>query len=363
MSSRGRSLIRSIVAWAAVVAAVAIVTGLAVYVLNMLSHGGEHGGILESIGYAVIYASIFILFNQGTLAVMRRMVPLNTPRALMLHILVQTFISGLAFLVATAFSALVVSSNQEEWMDVTSLLVILAVSMIAALVLNTIWYGHTFYKRMMEAQQRASESRLTALKAQINPHFLFNTLNSITSLIRIDPQQAEEVTQNLSDLFRFTLAASKKKMVPLRAELESVRYYLEIEQVRFGERLEVQYDINTRLLEVEMPSFVLQPLVENAVKHGVAKTDQQVVVTISAEVDGETMELKVADTGPGFASTDKHELFSHGTALENIDEQLTYHFGKKARMTIGNDYVALSWPLDRSDLKRIRSGEPKETVV
>ncbi len=168
-------------------------------------------------------------------------------------------------------------------------------------------FAIAFYRVMVEQaraieRQRAELARaeLRALRAQINPHFLFNTLNTIAALAAERPAEAEDTTTRLADLFRYALAASERDHQRLGDELAFVRDYLAIERIRLGERLRVRVDVEPGLEAVPVPSLLLQPLVENAVLHGVAPRVSGGTVTISARRLGDTLEVAVEDDGPGF---------------------------------------------------------------
>lgn len=160
-------------------------------------------------------------------------------------------------------------------------------------------------------------ARLEGLQARIRPHFLFNTLNSAIALIRAEPARAEALLEDLSDLFRHALEDTAGAKVSLAQEIELARRYLAIEQVRFGDRLDVQWQIDSEALEALLPSLLLQPLVENAVRHGVEPSTAGARVRISAERRGQRAVIKVANTvpaGPGRPG--------HGLALANVRERL-----------------------------------------
>ena len=185
-----------------------------------------------------------------------------------------------------------------------------------------IFYRQAVARARQVEQVRAelAEAELRALRAQINPHFLFNTLNSIAALIAVNPAAAEDVTTRLADVFRYALNASEHEHARLGDELEFVRAYLAIERTRFGERLRVEEAIESGLDSVLVPSLLLQPLVENAVRHGIAVRPEGGRVAISARREGRGVAIEVADDGPGFDGSAPPT--GNGFGLHSVRERL-----------------------------------------
>ena len=165
-----------------------------------------------------------------------------------------------------------------------------------------------------------AQAELRALRAQINPHFLFNTLNTIASLISSNPSAAEDVTTHLADLFRYTLRASEREHSTLGAELEFLRAYLVIERARFGERLRVEEAIEPGLEALPVPSLLLQPVVENAVRYGVGSRPEGGMVRLTARRNGDRLFLEVADDGPGLDGS--RPVSGTGFGLHAVRERL-----------------------------------------
>ncbi|MGC4366432.1 sensor histidine kinase [Hydrogenophaga sp. R2] len=161
-----------------------------------------------------------------------------------------------------------------------------------------------------------TKAQLAELQARIRPHFLFNTLNSAIALVREEPALAEDLLENLSELFRHALADTKEA-VTLRQELSLAEHYLAIEQVRFGERLRVEWSVDETSLGARLPPLILQPLVENAVKHGVEPSPTGATVRISTHRRGSIVVIKVTNTVPG--GTGKR---GNGLALDNVRQRL-----------------------------------------
>jgi sensor histidine kinase YesM len=190
------------------------------------------------------------------------------------------------------------------------------------------YYRQLREKERMEQELRslATQAELKALKAQIDPHFLFNTLNTIAALIHTDPTQAEATVERLAQMFRYVLAGSERGQVPLEEELAFVDDYLEIERARFGERLQVTREIDPRALSVPVPSLILQPLVENAVRHGHGD-DGGIALDIRVESVDEGVRITVADRGPGMP-TGYRIGDGPGYGLRNVDERLRKTYGR-----------------------------------
>ena len=190
-------------------------------------------------------------------------------------------------------------------------------------------------KERQEEQLRAlaTEAELKALKAQINPHFLFNTLNTIAELIHADSERAEATVERLAEMFRYVLNGSERGLVPLEEELAFLDDYLEIERVRFGDRLRVTREIAPEALDLLVPSLVLQPLVENTVRHGLG-ADGSIDLGIDIHTDGDRAVIAISDQGPGMPAGHKiGEGPGHG--LYNVDQRLRKTYGEAYGLEIG----------------------------
>ncbi len=186
--------------------------------------------------------------------------------------------------------------------------------------------------REQEFSKLATEAQLSALRAQINPHFLFNALTTVGYLIQTSPDKAFSTLMKLTQLLRSVLSSTKEFSL-LEDEMKIIESYLDIERARFEERLEVTIEIPPDLLKTRVPSLILQPLVENAVKHGIGESKSGGKVTISAELEGENGEvvlnLTVANTGAAFG-----ENLEKGVGLNNIEQRLRNYYGDAAAMQI-----------------------------
>ncbi len=204
-------------------------------------------------------------------------------------------------------------------------------------------------------ERQLVEARLAALRFQINPHFLFNTLNALSTLVaEAGADQAEEMIARLSDFLRISLATEPSGLVPLAAELEMVEAYLDIESVRFGDRLRVRYECAPDLSDAEVPILILQPLVENAVKYAVAPSREPVTILIQAAARGGNLTLTVVDDGSG--GIVGSGPVSTGVGLRNVADRLEALYGSAAQLTARareRGYVAaIEMPLRRPSAAR-----------
>jgi sensor histidine kinase YesM len=180
------------------------------------------------------------------------------------------------------------------------------------------------------AQKLSVEARLRSLESRIHPHFLFNTLNSISSLIPVNPARAEQIVGRLAVLLRVSLDTSGRRLIPLREELAMVESYLDIERVRFGDKLRGSVEVSTELQDAEVPPMSIQSLVENAVKYGITPQNNGGECLITASAEDENLRVEVRDTGPGFDLA----AIPAGHGLDNLVERLDALFGAKARLNV-----------------------------
>ena len=187
-------------------------------------------------------------------------------------------------------------------------------------------------KRLEEERARklAVAAQLSSLESRVRPHFLFNTLNSISALVRENPERAERMVEQLSALLRFSLDANQRRTVPLRHEIKLVNDYLEIEKTRFNSRLRFSFDIPPELNAVAVPPFAVQTLVENSVKHAIAPRRAGGEIRVTARIDGSHIKLEVLDDGPGF--TPQAIIAGHG--LDTLQARLTALFPENSSLNV-----------------------------
>ncbi|HYL99540.1 MAG TPA: histidine kinase, partial [Blastocatellia bacterium] len=186
-----------------------------------------------------------------------------------------------------------------------------------------------------ELRKLATQAELKALRAQIDPHFFFNSLNSVAALISDDPESAERLIEDISELFRHAFRPNRE-FVTLRQEMELVETYLQIESARLGDRLKIEKEIAPEAQDLKIPALSIQPLVENAVKHSISKSTAGGRLVVSAGVKDECLTICVSDSGTGIQPLD-HNTFSGGIGLQNVDARLTALYGEAARLKIASD--------------------------
>lgn len=206
---------------------------------------------------------------------------------------------------------------------------------------SALYFGIKFWREWQAERENALKSSALAQKAQLemlryqlNPHFLFNALNSIRASVDEDATRAKQMITQLSEFLRFSLLNESAKKIPLSEELEAVRNYLAIEKIRFEDKLDVQFEVETRAKDFKVPCFLLNPLVENAVKHGLQTSAKPLKLKISANVSGDKLILEVQNSGKLNGDTN-----GNGTkiGLKNVRERLEKLFGDGGRFELKQD--------------------------
>jgi LytS/YehU family sensor histidine kinase len=200
----------------------------------------------------------------------------------------------------------------------------------------SIAHAHLFYRRAQERDRleaSLAKARMEALKMQLQPHFLFNSLNAIVTLVHLQPDAAEAMIGALSDLLRLTLETSGEQESPISRELEFVQRYLAIEHARFGDRLRFQLEVDDPVRNALAPTFLLQPLVENAVRHGLEPRSGAGLLTIRARRDGAQLHLEVIDDGVGLPA---EKPLREGIGIANTRARLRELYGDAASLELHN---------------------------
>jgi two-component system, LytTR family, sensor kinase len=229
--------------------------------------------------------------------------------------------------------------------------------------------------RIAQAQQLAAaqlkaklaEAQLENLRLQLQPHFLFNTLNTISSVMYEDVKAADLMVTQLSELLRMTLRASRTHEIPLADELQITRLYLDLMQKRYEEKLHVRYEIDSDLNDVLLPQLILQPLLENSLRHGMKATGEAIHISIAAHRDNGSLVLKVSDTGVGLGSSDSNAVLGRGVGLANIRDRLAQLYGDGQGFSIvnrdsGGAEVTLRLPYHTVQRSRVPEGAATSAI-
>ena len=207
-------------------------------------------------------------------------------------------------------------------------------------IVFALFRGIGYYQRFREREQTASrlqaqliQARLQALQMQLNPHFLFNTLNCVSGMMRSDPDGADEMLERLSSLLRITLAKGQAQKVPLQEEMDVIQLYVSIQQLRFGDRVRHSIEVAPEAWDALVPTMILQPIVENAYVHGISKSLGEGTITIRACVEGDTLCISIRNAGcvPGsFGDAPKRQ----GVGIANVKARLELHYGSRQSFSI-----------------------------
>ncbi|WP_416305105.1 sensor histidine kinase [Neptunicella sp. SCSIO 80796] len=208
-----------------------------------------------------------------------------------------------------------------------------------------LYFGIKYYQMLqneksnvLQASSMAHQAHLKMLRYQLNPHFLFNTLNAISTLILVkENKTANQMVSRLSDFLRYSLDKDPIKKVTLKQEIQVESLYLEIEKVRFDERLSVSWNIASDVENALVPSMILQPLIENSIKYAIANSEQGGSISISARAFGKDVLIEVADDGPGVDFNQSQLYRSNGVGLPNIKERLSSLYGNNYSFDIANN--------------------------
>jgi len=274
--------------------------------------------------------------DQSIFRLIRRNLP--RPRLFDWQIIFFTFVIGLRFVQTELVrhfprSIFALESPGNLWVEVA----VYAASVIAVGIELKIFSSVRIQIKLEEQERLLLHARMEALQNQINPHFLFNTLNSISSLVRFDPERAREVIFKLATILRRLLNTSEA-FAPLREEFEFIDNYLDIEVVRFGrDKLRVVKELEPASLDVVVPSMLLQPLVENSIKHGLSPKVEGGSIFLRSHISGSRLIIEVEDDGVGMGGDQLEESSSWsgmGIGMANISERLQVLYGDTARMTI-----------------------------
>ena len=318
-------------------ASVAVVV-LVLLILRQISTVGE---FVRTLGYALLYSNVVSIFAMLLIGALAKKFAWRRVRLFpMLAFCVLVLIPIGCLMVQVLLGAVGAIPWQHFW---RTYLGIMRVCIPLAAVFGLGALVHSSLRERLEATEQklrekelaeerihklAAEARLRSLEARIQPHFLFNTLNSISALIAVDPARAEQMVGRLATLLRTSLDSGERPLISIREEMQIVQSYVDIEKARFGDKLQASFDVASGLEDAQVPPMSVQALVENAVKHGIRPKPDGGQVRVTAARENGNLRIEVSDSGPGFELT----AVPPGHGLENLVERLNALFGAKARL-------------------------------
>jgi two-component system sensor histidine kinase AlgZ len=306
---------------------------VAVAVVNDLWDGDLAHTLRKVASVFIPFAALVVVFHPlYTLAMPALAARVASPTLRgALHLSVVTVVSVVVSVLVLPLHNLVCGSDLPASHFVpTSVVVSYAIMFPAMLVQAQRNRTRRVERQVVEERQAALRAQLGALQARTSPHFLFNSINTVACLITEDPPLAERTLERLADLFRYALDSGRTSRVPLQTELAMVRDYLEIQQARFGDRLQFSLHADPAVLDVPVPPLLLQPLVENAVVHGFGQRPRG-RVEVSARREGCSLVLEVRDDGPGPGASSHHGT---QTSVRDLGERLRLAFGEGAQLAL-----------------------------
>lgn len=268
-----------------------------------------------------------------------------SPLRLLATVLISSYLLALVWTLVTNFHYWEIYKHgyrPDEWIyyfkDILSAFFIM-------LCWSGLYFGTKYYQLLQKEKQTALEAATSAhqahlkmLRYQLNPHFLFNTLNAISTLILIkENDTANKMVTKLSDFLRYSLDKDPINQVPLKQEIKVLKLYLEIEKVRFQERLEVLWQVDEQAQQALVPSMLLQPLIENAIKHAISRLSETGIISISAKVVSDELLVDVADNGPGAQLHDGKLKDAKGVGLANIEARLKATYKNNFTLQLSNN--------------------------
>ena len=292
--------------------------------------------LLENLHFKAVAAAGGFLTSLGLWAVYQRLLP-ERPKTGRI-VLVAVAFSFLLGLVWSAAATRVLWPEKPLWPGAFKSATNYGITLLAW---SALYLAFTYRARLdaeteraLRADALASQARLEMLRYQVNPHFLFNALNSIRALIEEDRDKARLMVTELSEFFRYSLLHARSGEIPLEAELDAIRSYLAIQKIRFEERLEVTWEVSAAASAARLPGFLVHPLVENAVKHGMETSPMPLRIGIAARLRGQRLVVEVTNSGR-LAPNGTCE--GTGTGLANVRERLAHHFPGRHSFAIAEE--------------------------
>ena len=303
--------------------------------MTLLAAGGVLGGLLRDVAPDKEFIWKFTMFPDLALVRLLRKGDLRLPAFSIICVLMIALAELLRSSLAAVFPNNGVFALQEHWEDRSGWLTVAVylTTLFATALPIKIWNSSRNEKKLEQQQLHLNQARLAALSRQINPHFLFNTLNSVASLIRVDPEQARQVVYKLSKILR-RLLRQQENLTTLADELSFIDDYLAIEMVRFGDKLRFVREIEPETLDLLVPSMLLQPIVENSIRHGLSSKVEGGTIRVRSRLSEGRLHITVEDDGVGIPEEKLANLFERGIGVSNVNERLQVLYGDDYKMWV-----------------------------
>ncbi len=291
----------------------------------------------------VSYLSLFILFLLGILlshlyryVIIRfKWLSVKTAALVPLFLFSAIFLGSITYVIGGIFNSLLLSQKiQFTKSDVAGALNLSFIYLVWSLIYFLVNFIENYRKeeiKNLRYEASMNEIELNKLKSQLNPHFMFNAMNSIRALIDENPEKSKQALTQFSNVLRNTLQMGKTKLVPFSQEIQLVKDYLDVESIRYEERLQVNYNLDIASSEFEIPPMILQTLVENAIKHGISKFAKGGYITVSSKVENDTLQIAIKNTGK--LTTEKIDE-SIGFGINNTKQRLYLLYNDRANFKI-----------------------------
>lgn len=257
-----------------------------------------------------------------------------------IRLIFSSLVSGIIYYGIVFAAGEILHAREDEFRSgqmISGIINLSAIIFFWMLIYFAVHYFENYKKKEIESliwEAAVKDYELKTLKSQINPHFMFNAMNSIRALIEEDPDAAKSAITKLSNLLRYSLKMERMEMVPLEDEIENVRDYLDLEKIRFEDRLKYQINIDSNSRKIEIPPMMIQTLVENGIKHGISKITTGGELLLTSKVENSTLCVRIQNTG----QLAENELkTSKGFGISNTRHRLNLIYGDKAKFNIRND--------------------------
>jgi two-component system LytT family sensor kinase len=303
--------------------------------MTLLAAVGVLGGLLRDVAPDKEFIWKFTMFPDLALVRLLRKGDLRLPAFSIICVLMIALAELLRSSLAAVFPSKGVFALQEHWEEHNAWLTfaVYLTTLFATALPIKIWNSSRNEKKLEQQQLYLNQARLAALSRQINPHFLFNTLNSVASLIRLDPEQARQVVYKLSKILR-RLLRQQENLTTLADELSFIDDYLAIEMVRFGDKLRFVREVDPETLDLLVPSMLLQPIVENSIRHGLSSKVEGGTIRVRSRLAAGRLQIIVEDDGVGIPDEKLANLFERGIGVSNVNERLQVLYGDDYKMWV-----------------------------